>query len=595
MGGEPGLALVELSVVEQRYRAVLDAAAGVPVTEVADRYGVSRQSVHAWVRRYEQGGLGGLMDRSRRPESCPHQVSVEIETAVCELRREHPRWGPLRLAHELGRTGMSPVPSRMSVYRVLIRHGLIEPRPRKRPKDSYVRWERDAPMALWQMDLVGGIFLADGTEAKLVTGVDDHSRFCVICQVVVRATGRAVCLAFAAALRQFGVPGEVLTDNGKQFTDRFGKGGEVLFDRICRDNGIIHRLTQPRHPTTTGKIERFHGSLRRELLDDAVPFANLAAAQAVIDGWVSQYNTTRPHQGIAMAAPAERFSTAAARAEEDLLPLRLPAVIALVPAPAAEPEPVPGPSVPAAWQGGPVEFDRVVPPSGNMEVLGKQFWLGTTRAGMTVTFWASVDVIHLSIAGARVKSVRSHLSTADLARLAAIGGRAAGPPLIPAAQPGSAIEVDRVVSKDGAVSLGGRYHIAAEILGGMLVSIRIEETTLMFFDPDTRMLLRTRPSPLTWDQARLLRGARPAGPPPRPSAEPVTVQRRASNTGVIMVVGQKIALGRIHARHTVTVHVAEDTMTIDLGGEDVRAIRRTTTQPVRSIKAHRPRKAAHVS
>ena len=136
----------------------------------------------------------------------------------------------------------------MSVYRVLVRHGLIEPRPRKRPKDSYVRWERDAPMALWQLDIVGGMFLADGTEAKIVTGVDDHSRYCVICQVVARATGRAVCLAFAAALRRFGVPGEVLTDNGKQFTDRFGKGGEVLFDRICRDNGITHRLTQPRHP-----------------------------------------------------------------------------------------------------------------------------------------------------------------------------------------------------------------------------------------------------------------------------------------------------------------------------------------------------------
>ena len=83
------MALVELSVVEQRYRAVLDAVAGVPVTEVADRYGVSRQSVHAWVRRYEQGGLAGLMDRSRRPESCPHQASAEVETAVCELRREH--------------------------------------------------------------------------------------------------------------------------------------------------------------------------------------------------------------------------------------------------------------------------------------------------------------------------------------------------------------------------------------------------------------------------------------------------------------------------------------------------------------------------
>jgi hypothetical protein len=71
-----------LSVVEQRYRAVLDAVAGVPVTEVADRYGVSRQSVHAWIRRYEDSGLGGLMDRSRRPESCPHQASAEVEAGV---------------------------------------------------------------------------------------------------------------------------------------------------------------------------------------------------------------------------------------------------------------------------------------------------------------------------------------------------------------------------------------------------------------------------------------------------------------------------------------------------------------------------------
>ena len=160
------MALVELSVVEQRYRAVLDVATGASVTEVAGRYGVSRQSVHAWVRRYEQGGLGGLMDRSRRPVSSPGQVSAEVEAAVCELRREHPRWGPLRLAHEVGRAGVTPVPSRMGVYRVLVRHGLIEPQSRKRPRDSYVRWEREEPMALWQMDLVGGIFLADGTEAK---------------------------------------------------------------------------------------------------------------------------------------------------------------------------------------------------------------------------------------------------------------------------------------------------------------------------------------------------------------------------------------------------------------------------------------------
>jgi transposase len=206
------LVLVELSVVERRYRAVLEVAAGVPVTEVAERSGVSRQSVHAWVRRYEQGGLAGLGDRSRRPKSSPAQTGPEIEAVVCEMRREHPRWGPVRISHELKRAKASPVPSRMSVCRVLVRHGLIEPSPRKRPKDSYVRWERDEPMALWQLDIVGGAFLADGTEAKIVTGVDDHSRYCVIASVVPRATGRAVCLAFAAALQRFGVPGEVLSD-----------------------------------------------------------------------------------------------------------------------------------------------------------------------------------------------------------------------------------------------------------------------------------------------------------------------------------------------------------------------------------------------
>ena len=299
---------------------------------------------------------------------------------------------------------------------------------------------------------------------------------------------------------------------------------------------------------------------------------------------------------MGMATPAERFSTAAARSEEELLPLRLPAVLALAgPLPPRNPAGPGASAVPAAWQGGPVEFDRVVPPSGNMQVAGQQFWLGPTRAGMTITFWAGIDVIHLIIAGARVKSVRSHLSPTDLARLAASGGRPAGPPPLPAgrARIGDRGGTRRQQARRRSAWAAGM--LAAEILGGRLVGIRIEENTLMFFDPETRELLRTRPNPLTWDQARRLRGARPAGPPPRPSAEPVTVQRRASNTGVIMVVGQKIALGRIHARKMVTVHVAPDTITIEIGGDDIRTVRRTTAQPVRNLQAQRPRKAANVS
>ena len=244
--------------------------------------------------------------------------------------------------------------------------------------------------------------------------------------------------------------------------------------------------------------------------------------------------------------------------------------------------------------GGPVEFDRVVPPSGNLWVARRQFWLGPQRAGLTVRFWADVDVIHLSIGRARVKSLRSHLSTADLAQLARQGAVAAGPPPLPPAQDGAAIEVDRAVNNSGLVGLGGRQVLAAEILGGRPVIVRIEPQTLMFLDPQTRELLRVRPNPLTPEQALRLQGARPAGPPPRPSTEPITVQRRVSATGVIWVCRQRVTLGRIHAGRTVRVHVSEHTLAVELDGE-VRTIRRTTNRPVVVVKGSRPHQARATS
>jgi transposase InsO family protein len=151
---------------------------------------------------------------------------------ICQLRGAHPRWGPRRLAYELAKARVSPVPSLSTIYRVLVRHGLVPARKRKRRRQDYKRWQRDAPMQLWQLDITGSVILTDGTELKLISGIDDHSRFCVIAAVVRRATARAVCRAFIAAVRAY----EVLSDNGKQFTGRFGKPrpAEVLFERICR-------------------------------------------------------------------------------------------------------------------------------------------------------------------------------------------------------------------------------------------------------------------------------------------------------------------------------------------------------------------------
>ena len=301
--------LVELSKMEQRYDAVLGVIRdGYSVREVAEAYGVSRQSVHAWLARYEKGGLPALADRSHRPRSSPLQMPAEVEARVLELRRQHPAWGQITLRHRLEKEGVTPLPSASAVYRALLRHGLIEPKEKRKKLATYKRWERGRPMELWQMDVVGGVLLEDGTECKVLTGVDDHSRFCVCSGIMVRATGRAVCGFFAQALERHGVPEEILTDNGKVFTNRFGlTPTEVLFDKICRENGIKHRLTKPASPTTTGKVERFHRTLRQEFLTGRV-FSSLATAQKELDAWVVDYNTKRPHQSLSMATPSERFT-----------------------------------------------------------------------------------------------------------------------------------------------------------------------------------------------------------------------------------------------------------------------------------------------
>lgn len=301
--------LKEISKVEQRYDAVVAVIRdGMSVSEVAEKFAVSRQSLYRWMARYEAEGIEGLAERSHRPLRVPHQMPGELEALVCELRRVHPHWGPITLQHRLAKLGADPVPSHMAIYRALLRHNLVEHQ-RRKVLPAYKRWERGRPMELWQLDLVGGMLIADGTDAKILTGIDDHSRFCVCAGVMARATSRPVCGHFVAALERYGVPEEVLTDNGKVFTDRFGlRPSEVLFDKICRENGIAHRLTAPRSPTTTGKIERFHRTLRTEFLTGRI-FETLHAAQAELDTWVNSYNHQRPHQSLKMATPAERFNT----------------------------------------------------------------------------------------------------------------------------------------------------------------------------------------------------------------------------------------------------------------------------------------------
>jgi transposase InsO family protein len=381
--------LLELSMAEQRYDAVMEVLReGLTVTEVAERYDVSRQSVHAWIDRYEREGIAGLADRSHKPHSCPHQIAPDVEAMICELRRVHPDWGPRRLVFELAKQGIEPCPSRATAYRILVRSHLIAPKKRRRRKADYRRFERAAPMHLWQLDVMGKVVLADGTEVRAVTGIDDHSRFCVIAKLVERATARPVCAAFTDALSRYGIPDEVLTDNGKVFSARRGKNpAEVLFDRICTHHGIAHLLTGVRAPTTIGKIERFHETLRRELFSKAT-FSSLEQAQKALDDYVDDYNYRRPHQGIGMATPAQRFQFGSRT--------HLPTV----PPAAARAKR----SARNHSNNGVVEVQRVVFANGHVSIGGHQFSVGRRLAGTIVTLRLDGNLVHVFARGQLVKS-----------------------------------------------------------------------------------------------------------------------------------------------------------------------------------------------
>jgi transposase InsO family protein len=263
--------------------------------------------MHRWLVRYEGDGLEGLNNRSHRPAQSPHQMPPAVEAMVLEMRRSHPYWGARRIAFELVRKRVERAPSESAVYRCLVRAAVIDPVSRQRRRETWKRWERGAPMELWQLDVVHGFLLADGTSAKALTGVDDHSRYCVSARLMARERTQSVCDGFSSALKTYGVPAQVLTDNGKVFTGRFAQPPvEVLFDRICRENGVDHLLTAPRSPTTTGKIERFHKTLRVEF-DTRQVFKTLKTAQEALDEWVNYYNTQRPHQSLADATPVSRF------------------------------------------------------------------------------------------------------------------------------------------------------------------------------------------------------------------------------------------------------------------------------------------------
>jgi hypothetical protein len=256
-------------------------------------------------------------------------------------------------------------------------------------------------MELWLMDVMGRVHLADGQELKVITGIDDHSRFVVCAKLVARATARPVCAALLEALRRHGIPEQILTDNGKVFTARFGLGpGPVMFDKVCNDNGIRHLLTAPYSPTTTGKVERLHKTIRAEFLTEHDRMhATIEEVQAALDGWVVEYNTDRPHQSCGGRPPAERF----ALADRSLVVVDDVAV------------PKPRRAVSAARPGG---VSRWVNGAGRISLAGFDYVVGATFAGEPVEVVVTNGLVEIFHADVLVATHAQRLKADQVDRIA---------------------------------------------------------------------------------------------------------------------------------------------------------------------------------
>jgi transposase InsO family protein len=277
--------------------------------EVARSAGISKAWVDKLVARFREGGVDALTPRSRRPRSCAHAASPEIQAAVLELRHQlgdagHDN-GSHTIAHHL-RSRFSVVPSVATIWRILKRHGEITPQPQKRPKSSFVRFEAALPNEMWQGDTTHW-HLADGTDVEILNYLDDHSRLLIASDAFITVKGADVVQVFYNAAQAHGFPASLLTDNGAVFTGKSRKG-KVLLESELERLGILFKHSTPYHPQTCGKVERFHQTLKRFLAKQA-PAQSLPHLQLQLDTFRAYYNHHRPHRALHGQTPLVAFTS----------------------------------------------------------------------------------------------------------------------------------------------------------------------------------------------------------------------------------------------------------------------------------------------
>lgn len=295
---------LEVSEMDSKLQFIEEALeANVNFSALCKRYGVSRDTGYRILKRYNESGEAGLERKNSKPDNSPNKTSEEVEQACLLLRECNPCWGGRKIREALLNQGTINVPSEKTINRILNRHGCINPEESAKHK-PFIRFEHKHPNDLWQMDFKGD-FQAGSQRCYPLTLLDDHSRFSlaiVSCENQQRGT---VIAALTNIFRKFGLPKRMTMDNGAPW-GYLGDQRYTAIDIWLIRLGIKVSHSRPYHPQTQGKLERFHRTLKLESLSQYY-FYDLKNAQDGLDWWRDKYNKVRPHEGIGMKVPQDRY------------------------------------------------------------------------------------------------------------------------------------------------------------------------------------------------------------------------------------------------------------------------------------------------
>ena len=293
----------EVTTMSEKKRFIeLTQVEGADMSALCRTFGISRKTGYKLISRYQQEGLAGLMDRSRKPHLI-HQTPPETENLVLSIRHQHSAWGGEKIRQYLQNQGYDQLPTEKTIDRILKRHGLITAEESEK-HTAWKRFEHENPNDLWQMDFKG-YFLAGSERCYPLTLLDDHSRFSLSIKACANQTTETVKNQLIYLFRRYGMPKRMTMDNGTPW----GYSGTQMHTKLTAwliRLGIYVSHSRPNHPQTQGKLERFHRTLKLELLS-RFSFGNLDEAQEGFDWWQRIYNEERPHGALELAVPLQRY------------------------------------------------------------------------------------------------------------------------------------------------------------------------------------------------------------------------------------------------------------------------------------------------